>query len=141
MKVLNLMSHRPQAVRSQDTLLDAAKLMKKLNIGFLLVAKDDDLVGVITDRDIVTRCVSEGRDPTYTRVGELMSSPVFYCYESTDLIDAIQIMEEKQLRRLVVRQHDTELVTGVISIDDIARIARREATGELLFEVIKKKNA
>jgi hypothetical protein len=85
----------------------------------LPVGEGDRLVGVITDRDIAIRAVAEGKAPT-TKVGDLMSHEVLYCFDDQDLDEIAQNMAEMKVRRLPVVNRDKRLV-GIISLGDLAR--------------------
>ena len=102
-----------------ETIRDAAKAMKELDAGILPVAENDRLVGMITDRDIAIRAVAEGMGPD-TRVKDVMSQEVLYCYDDEELDSVAGQMRELQVRRMVVLNRDKRLV-GIISIGDIAR--------------------
>ena len=82
-KVKELMTAHPTLIDPEATLQEAAKQMKQINCGVLPVGTADKLEGVITDRDITIRAVSEGRDPTQARVSEYMSDRVYTCNEQT----------------------------------------------------------
>jgi len=120
MKVRDVMTARPECVSPEDTLQQAARKMKDLDVGPLPVCGENDrLVGMITDRDIVIRCVAEGQDPRTARVRDAMSEGISYCFEDDDVAEAARQMKEKQIRRLVVLNRDKKLV-GIVSLGDVA---------------------
>jgi CBS domain-containing protein len=122
-------------VSPETTLQQAAQKMRDLDVGSLPVCDNDRLVGMITDRDIAIRAVADGRDPNEMRAADIMSEGVEYCFQDDALEDASQIMREKQIRRLVVLDHDKRL-TGILSLGDIAVSARdEEEVGETLEEI------
>jgi CBS domain-containing protein len=82
------------------------------------VQQDDRLVGVITDRDIAVRAVAEGKSAE-TKVGDVMSREVLYCYEDQDLDDVLSNMGAVKVRRLPVLDRAKQLV-GIISLGDVA---------------------
>jgi CBS domain-containing protein len=103
-----------------DILLrDAAARMRDLDSGIMPVGQNDRLVGMLTDRDITVRATAEGKDPNETRVEEVMTPGVVYCFEDDDTRDAARKMEEHQLRRLIVLNRDKRLV-GILSLGDLA---------------------
>src|SRR6185436_14956441 len=102
MKIKEVMTSRVECVRPETTLQEAAAKMKSLNVGPLPVCEGDRAVGIVTDRDIVIRAISEGRDPRTTRVK-----------------DAARLMKDRQIRRVVVVGADKR-VTGIVSLGDIA---------------------
>jgi CBS domain-containing protein len=93
--------------------------MKNLNVGALPVCDNDRLVGLLTDRDITVRAVTEGYDTMTTIVKDVMTPEVLYCFEDQDVQEAAQLMREHQVRRLVVLNRDKRLV-GILSLGDLA---------------------
>ncbi len=137
MQLKDIMSRDLVVIPFSATIQEAAKLMDKLNIGILPVTEEDRLVGTITDRDITIRVVAEGNDPTATLVGEAMTPGIVYCYEDDDVSEAARIMEEQQVRRLIVA-NDADQPVGLISIGDLATIGQDfRLAGEVLSEVSK----
>jgi CBS domain-containing protein len=104
--------------------------MRDLNIGALPIWEGGQLIGMVTDRDICCRAVADGLDPTTTRVREVMSREVAFCFSDDQLPDAIQQMEHKHIRRLAVINRDKTLA-GMLSVDDLARYSRHVA-GEVI---------
>lgn len=117
-----------QLVNPQQTIQEAARLMADCDIGALPVGENDRLVGMITDRDIAVRAVADGRAPD-TRVGEVMSREMIYCFEDDDLDDVAYRMGEAQVRRLPVLSRDKRLV-GIVSLGDIAACEDPNKTGK-----------
>jgi len=118
MKVSEVMTLEPQVIGADETVLKAAETLARMNIGALPVARDDRLIGMLTDRDIVVRVVAGGRDPRSTQVGEVVSPGAKYCYEDEEVEDVARNMHELLVRRLPVMSRDKRLV-GIVSIDDI----------------------
>jgi CBS domain-containing protein len=120
MQVKQLMTHEVECARANDTVQEAAQKMRDLNIGPLPVCGDDDrLVGMITDRDVTVRAVSEGLDPWTCRVRDVMTPSIVYCHEDQEVNEAAQLMKENQIRRLVVLDQNKHL-TGIVSLGDLA---------------------
>src|SRR5262249_18576538 len=95
-------------------------MMKNLDVGPLPVCGDNDrLAGMLTDRDITVRAVAEGRDPRGTTVQEGMTPDVIYCFEDQDVREAARLMQERQVRPLVVLHRGKRLV-GIVSLGDLA---------------------
>jgi len=136
MTVKDIMTPNPECIRPDATLQEAARRMRDLDVGPLPVCGDDDrLAGMITDRDITVRAVAEGKDPKTTTVREAMTDDIVHVYEDQDVADAAQVMEQKQIRRLVVLNHDHRLV-GIVSLGDLAvESGDRTKAGEVLQEV------
>jgi CBS domain-containing protein len=118
MKVSEVMTKQPRVISADDTVLDAAQQLAQKDIGMLPVAKDDRLVGVLTDRDIVVRVVAEKRDPARTTVGSVVSGQPKYCFEDGDTEQVARNMDELLIRRLPVMNRDKRLV-GIVSLEDI----------------------
>ena len=119
MKVGHAMTSEVQLCTPEDTLKDAAEAMMALDVGLLPVTDNDRLVGMISDRDIVTRAVAMGLGPD-TLVRDVMTQNVKYCFEDQDVEEVSQNMGAAQIRRLPVLDRDKRLV-GIIALGDIAR--------------------
>lgn len=103
----------------------AAKLMKDQQIGCVVIAVDDEPVGIITDRDIVTRVVAVGDIPSEVTVGEVMSDSPVILGEDRSVDRAIQTMNENTIRRLIVLDEEG-LLEGVVTLDDILEFVSRQ---------------
>ncbi len=119
MKVRDAMSPMPETLSASASLVAAAKLMRRQGIGFIPVVEDGAVVGVVTDRDIVLRGMSEGSNPYMTLIGDVMTLTVKSCYADDVLTEAAQLMEDNRIRRLLVLDDKRKLV-GVLSLDDLA---------------------
>jgi CBS domain-containing protein len=120
------MSQPVDVIDVSTTSRDAARRMRDEHIGALPVRKNDQLVGMVTDRDIVARAVAENRLPSNTAVSAVMSEGIFYCFEDDTLEEAARIMAEHQVRRLPVLSRDQRLV-GILAIADLARSGAKQA--------------
>jgi CBS domain-containing protein len=107
-----------QTVSPDDTIEEAAQEMRDGDFGLVPVVEDEELVGVVTDRDIAIRAVAEGRDPS-TLVREVMSEGVVWASEDDSIEDAARIMSDHQIRRLPIVDADQRLV-GIVSLGDFA---------------------
>lgn len=134
MKVKDVMHSGVEWVAPDTTIFDIANLMKKGDIGAVPVGENDKLIGMITDRDIVTRAVSEERDVKEISAKDVMTKGIFYCVENEDLGDAVRIMEDHKIRRLPVINKDKRMV-GMLSLGDIADAASHELSGEVISAV------
>jgi CBS domain-containing protein len=134
MQVREIMTGNVTCVGPDTTLQQAAQKMRDLDVGSLPICDNDRLVGMITDRDIAIRAVADGREPSETRAADIMSEGVEYCFEDDDLEDAAQLMREKQIRRLIVLNHDKRL-TGILALGDIAVTGDETQVGETLEEI------
>jgi CBS domain-containing protein len=126
MQVHEIMSQPVDVIDVSTTSRDAARRMRDEHIGALPVRKNDQLVGMVTDRDIVARAVAENRLPSNTAVSAVMSEGIFYCFEDDTLEEAARIMAEHQVRRLPVLSRDQRLV-GILAIADLARSGAKQA--------------
>jgi CBS domain-containing protein len=104
--------------------------MAALDVGILPVGENDRLVGMITDRDIAVRGIAEGKGPK-TKVRELMTPAVKYCFADEEVEEIASNMADIQLRRLPVLDHDKRLV-GILSLSDIAVGDEPEQAAEAL---------
>ncbi len=130
MQVQDIMTSKIESVSPGISLQETAQKMRDLNIGSLAVWEDDQLVGIITDRDICCRAVSEGLDTETTNVREIMSEEITYCFNDQDISDAALLMEDNHIRRLAVLNRDNSMA-GFISVDDLAH-ASHDLAGEVL---------
>jgi len=119
MRVNEVMTRDAECIRSDASLQEAAERMKELDVGALPVCDDDQLVGVLTDRDIAVRSVCAGDNPRAKRVRDTMTPQVFYCFDDDDVTKAAELMRAKQVRRLPVLNHDKRLV-GIVALGDLA---------------------
>lgn len=138
-KVYHAMSHRPRIVRPDTNLVEAAAMMRRDGVGTLVVANPSagvwhpaDILGIVSDRDIVVRAIADGRDPEITSVSHAMTTPVFQCSENDELKAAIEQMVDRGVRRLLVFSTDTQELRGILSLDDLAERAHIELASEVL---------
>lgn len=117
--------------------LEAAELMNRHKVGSVVVTADDRIVGMFTERDVLTRIVVARRDPGTTPVHEVMTTEVACCQPHTDIGEARAVMKNRRLRHLPVVD-DSDRLIGLISIGDLnARDAHeQEATIHILEEYI-----
>jgi CBS domain-containing protein len=133
MRISEIMSRDVRTARPQDTIQDVAQAMREVDTGAVPVCDGGRLMGIVTDRDIVVRAVSEGRSFA-TPVTEVMSSNIEACYEDDDIRAAADKMAELQIRRLPVLDRDQRLV-GIVSLGDIAQQGKDKTTGQALEEI------
>jgi CBS domain-containing protein len=127
MQLKEFVNSRVETVRSGDTLQRAAEKMRELDVGSLPVCDEGQLVGMITDRDITIRAVAKGSDPVAATVSEVMTPEVLWCFENEEVEEAARIMQEHQVRRILVLNEAKELV-GITSLGELAT-----ATGDRLL--------
>ncbi len=119
MQLKDVMTRDVEVIHPDATLQEAARKMKALDVGPLPVCDGERVVGMLTDRDITVRATAEGRDPTTTKVREAMTPEVVYLLEDQDTEEAAQLMQERQLRRLLVMGPDRHVV-GIVALGDLA---------------------
>jgi CBS domain-containing protein len=130
--VRDAMTESPRSIGASESVVDAARLMRDEHIGSLPITDDEQLVGMITDRDITTRVVAEAADARTTSVGDVYSQDLVSIESDRDLEEAVQLMARHQLRRLPVVE-DGKLV-GIVAQADIALALteNEQRTGELV---------
>ena len=133
-KVMEVMTKDVEIINPNDSLKDAAEKMRTLNVGPLPVCDGDNLMGIITDRDIVVRAVSKGMDPNNTRVSEAMTGDIEYVYENDDIGKVVQKMKEEQIRRILVVNQDKKLV-GIVALGDLAEAMNTQEAGQTLESI------
>jgi CBS domain-containing protein len=130
MQVSEAMSSDVKLASPDQSIRDAAKMMAELDSGVLPVGENDRLVGMITDRDIAIRAVAAGKPPT-TRIRDIMSAEVKYCFDDDDLDEVAENMAEVKVRRLPVLNRQKRLV-GIVSLGDIALFDGAGSAGSAL---------
>ena len=132
MKLREVMTQNVEVAELTINLQEAATKMKTLNVGSLPVRQGTQLVGMITDRDITILGVAEGCDPIKTTVSAVMTANFVYCFEDQEVQEAVQVMAEKQIRRLPIVNRDHQLV-GIVSLGDLAvDVGDKDLTGKAL---------
>jgi CBS domain-containing protein len=130
----DVMTPDPQCVGENDSLVDAARLLRDLDVGALPICGEDGrLKGMLTDRDIVVKCLAEGGDPSSTVAGSLGDGKPITIGADDDIREALRVMQDAQVRRLpVIDGHD---LVGIVSQADIARSLSSTETGETVAEI------
>lgn len=139
MTLREIMTPVVETVNSSAPVQEAAKKMAQMDIGFLVVADENEPSGVVTDRDIVLRVVAEGLDPL-TPVAEAMTSACEVVEDTMSVDAASTLMKFKQIRRLVIRGTDGELA-GVVSLGDLACDGEDEILAGETLEAISEPSA
>jgi CBS domain-containing protein len=139
MRVKEVMTPTVEVIDADSTLQGAAARMKSRDIGPLPVCEGGRLVGMVTDRDITVRSTAEGEDPTVIRVRDIMTPELHYCFEDQLVEEAARLMEENQVRRLMVLNRDRELV-GIVSLGDLAVETRDEQLAGNTLEAVSQPN-
>ena len=126
-----IMTGSAECARTTDTLVDAAKKMRDLDVGALPICGEDDrLKGMITDRDIVVKCVADGGDPNAVTVESFSEGKPVTIGADDSVEEALHTMTQHGVRRLpVIDGHD---LVGMLSQADIAKNLPEEKVGELV---------
>jgi CBS domain-containing protein len=120
MKVKEAMIINPVVVNPDVLIRQAAKMMKNDEIGSVIVVRNNELVGILTERDLVRKVLAGDRNPDHIKVSEVMSSPVLCVSENSDLLEASKLMERNKIGRLVVID-DTYQIVGIITTNDMEK--------------------
>ena len=128
------MTTKDEVVSPEVSAKEVAQKMRDFDIGVLPVCENGRLVGIVTDRDITIRLTAEGKDSGATKVNEIMSAKVEWCFEDEEVENIAVKMESKKIRRLPVINHDKKLV-GMLSLGDLAVRGSRETACEILEKV------
>jgi len=136
MKVSESMTRDVRLANPQQSIREAAQVMAEIDAGALPVGENDKLVGVITDRDIAVRAVALGKSPD-TKIREVMSKEVLYCFEDQELEEVARNMSDVQVRRLPGVNRDKRLV-GVISLGDLARNEDARTAGRTVSSISRR---
>jgi CBS domain-containing protein len=115
--IKDAMTTKPASLPASATVADAAKQMRELDIGDVLVEQEGRLAGIVTDRDIVVRAIAEGRDVT-SKLGDIVSSEVVCITPAESADDVIRLMRERALRRVPVVENGRPV--GIVALGDLA---------------------
>lgn len=133
MKVQDIMHSGVECVDDGAPLRDVARLMRKADVGAVLVSAGGDLVGIVTDRDLACRGLGDGRDPSTAPVREVMTRHPVVCSPDSDVEEALALMEQHQVRRLPVVRNDG--LVGMLALGDISSRVSERVSGEVLRAV------
>lgn len=135
MTIQDVMTPGVECIGPDATVQTAAQRMKNLDVGAVPVCDNDQLTGMLTDRDIAIRCAAAGLDPVTCRVRDVMTPDVVYAFDDQPVEEAERLMQDRQIRRLLVLDRDRRLV-GIVSLGDLAtRTDDRWHAGEVLHDV------
>jgi len=135
-EILNRKGQDVVGVGPKHSVMDAVRLMNQHRIGAVVVVENKQVVGIFSERDLLTRIVSKGLHPEKTHIGEVMSTPVAYCAPDTEIAECRMAMTQKRIRHLPVI--DSGGLVGVISIGDVMawEISEHQNTIRYLNEYI-----
>ena len=135
MRVADAMTSDVQITTPDQSIVEAAQMMADCDCGALLVGENDQLVGMITDRDIVVRALALGKAGE-TKIREIMSKEVKYCFEDDEVSDVARNMGDLQVRRLAVLNEDKRLV-GILALGDISNPEEVPSAAQALSDISK----
>jgi len=138
--VLDILAQKGRNVLTTSpaaTILKAAQYMNEFKVGCLLVLQDNQLVGLLSERDILTRVVAQRKDPATSLVADVMTKDLVVCQEQTPQDEARSVMKNRRIRHLPVVNDDGDLI-GLISIGDLNAFqsSTQEKTIHMLHEYI-----
>lgn len=139
LQLKDFINNRVEIANPGDTLQEAAVKMRDLDVGSLPVCDGQQLRGAITDRDITIRATAKGCDPSQTKVEEVMTPEVVYCYETDTVQTAARKMQEHQIRRIYVVNQEKELV-GITSLGELATVTGDRMLGGETLEAVSEEN-
>ena len=134
MKVHEMMHKGIESVAPETSVVELAKKMMQHDIGAIPVGENDQLIGMVTDRDIIVRAVANGKDISKLTARDVMTKGMIYCQDSEDVNDAVRIMESKKIRRLPVLNENKRMV-GMLSLGDVSHAASHEIAAVVMKAV------
>jgi len=124
-KIRDVMTKNPVILDADRPVTEAAQAMSKNDVGNVLVTRDRRLEGILTDRDLVVRCLANGSDPRETKVGQICSKELATLSPDDDSDHAVKLMGKKAIRRIPVVENDRP--TGMVSLGDLALARDRDS--------------
>jgi CBS domain-containing protein len=128
--VKDVMTPNPETLSSGDSIRHAAELLRDIDVGIAPITENKKLIGVVTDRDICIRAVAEGVDLD-SDVGRIMSTEIVTCAPQASVDEAVDLMSQYEVRRMLVVDDAKELL-GVVAMADIARYASGEQAEQVV---------
>ncbi len=129
----DIMTGEIEVLKPTQTVLEAAKRMAELNVGAMPICDGDAIRGMVTDRDIVTKVLAQGKDPAVVTTGELQTGKPVTIGADDSIEEAMQTMADHKVRRLPVI--DGHRLVGMVSQADLAKALPKEMAGEMLAEI------
>ena len=135
MKVKKAMHQGVTWVEPRTPVQELARLMREHDIGAIPIGENDRLIGIVTDRDIVCRCIAAGIDPSTATARDVMTEGVVFCVDRQDVKDAARIMEKKKVRRLPVIDGKKKRMVGMLSLGDVYGKGSRRSSRKVMHAV------
>lgn len=139
MKVRDIMTKNVAYLNPSSTVIEAARLMQKHNVGAIPVCDQNGVLGIVTDRDIVVRNVAHGTSPESTAVKDVMTSQIQTVSPDMDINDVSKRMSQNQIRRLPVVENNK--LVGIVALGDIASDVRYDTEASAALSEISKPSA
>src|SRR5512142_3145819 len=134
MKIRDIMVSDVETAEPDDTLDELAMMMREQDVGAIPVVEDGELIGIVTARDIVVRCIAEGKDPSEVAADEVISGDLQTVEPEADVDEARRIMAQHQIRRLPVIEKG--LLVGMVSLGDLAvKTGQEEEIADTLEDI------
>ena len=133
MKVREIMTVEVATAAPDNTLDEIAVMMKNEDVGSIPIVADGELRGILTDRDIVIRCIAEGKEPTDTTAEEVLSEAMHTIEPEAEVEEASELMAAEQIRRLPVVEENR--LIGIIALGDLAVSEQPKRSGKTLEKV------
>jgi len=130
-KILDEKSGELLKIDGGASVIDAVRRMVGANVGSLLVTEDDEIVGIVTERDYLRRVALEDRDENEAAVREIMSGPLVVVGLETTIEECMALMTERRIRHLPVV--DEEKVVGLVSIGDLVKFQSKQQSFEIQY--------
>lgn len=126
MLVRDVMNVKVETIRPETKVFEAAQRMRDGDFGALPVLDGENVIGIVTDRDLAIRVLAEGKDANEMTVEEIMTPEALCCQAEDTLESATDYMAERQVRRLIVMDDDKK-ICGILSVGDVALMHQTEA--------------
>ena len=144
MQVRDVMTESVVTVDPTAPVGEAARIMRDADVGALPVQRAGamDIEGLVTDRDLIVRCVAMRLDPEITPVEDVMTKELVFCYDDEDIAGAAQSMRQRGVRRVLVFERETDQLKGIVSLADLAgRTDNPEAAAMVIHDVSQRRAA
>ena len=135
-QVADVMTGGVRTLSPDNTIVEAAQAMQELDVGAIPICQGNQVVGVVTDRDIVIRAIAQNRPVGSTLLRDVMSTQVKCIYEDDDLDEVTAKMQQSQIRRLPVLDREGKLI-GMLSLGDLAAKVGSDHAAEALVDISK----
>ncbi|GAB0105734.1 hypoxic response protein Hrp1 [Nocardia sp. JMUB6875] len=136
MKARDIMHRSAECIPADETLDRAAQVMRNMDVGALPICDGEQLIGMLTDRDIVVNCVAMGHDPSRVRAGDLAQGRVWSVDVDTDMNTVLDVMEQNQVKRMpVLDMRKGNQLVGMICESDLAKNVSDKQLAEFITAV------